>query len=216
MKKPRYVIFDCDGVLMDSEMLANRVEMEIKTEMGFPISLEEQILKFTGCGLNHPTVQEELRRLPKEYLSELEKRCEEVFRAELKPIAGVEYTLENLNLPKCMASSSEPEYLAAKLEITGLNRFFVNTVFHGKMVKRSKPAPDLFLHAVEKMGWRKPEDCLVVEDSEHGVRAGKAAGMIVCGFLGGAHIYPGHAERLLNAGADYLVSDIRNILRLTN
>ncbi|MGZ5280614.1 MAG: HAD family hydrolase, partial [Pseudobdellovibrionaceae bacterium] len=82
-----------------------------------------------------------------------------------------------------------------------------------RSVKRSKPEPDLFLHAVEKMGWTA-EDCLVIEDSVHGVTAGKAAGMIVCGFLGGAHIYPGHADKLLKAGADYLVSDIKNILRL--
>ncbi len=215
MKKPKYVIFDCDGVLVDSEILANRVEFEIKNELGFPITLEEQITKFVGCGMNHPAMQAELKRLPKDYWLKVDRRCDEVYKAELKSIAGVVNTLELLALPKCVASSSEPEYLDMKLNLTNLKLFFSQSaIFHGRLVKKSKPEPDLFLHAVEKMGW-VAEDCLVVEDSEHGVKAGRAAGMIVCGFLGGAHIYPGHADKLLNAGAHYLISDMRNLLRIT-
>jgi HAD superfamily hydrolase (TIGR01509 family) len=213
MKKPKYIIFDCDGVLVDSEILANRVEVEVKNELGFPITLEEQITKFVGCGMSHPVMQAELQRLPKHYWQIVDERCDEVYKNELKPIAGVIQTLEILKLPKCVASSSEPEYLDMKLSLTNLKKHFADAIFHGRSVKRSKPEPDLFLHAVEKMGWIA-EDCLVIEDSVHGVTAGKAAGMIVCGFLGGAHIYPGHADRLLKAGADFLVSDMTNILRL--
>lgn len=215
MKKPKYVIFDCDGVLIDSEILANRVAAEVKTALGFPITLEEQLSKFVGCGLSHPLMRAELERLPKDFMKRFEKRCAEVFKAELKAIAGVVSTLERLKLPKCVASSSEPEYLEKKLAHTGLSPFFPESVFHGRLVEKPKPEPDLFLHAAKEMNWAA-EDCLVIEDSEHGVRAGRAAGMIVCGFIGGSHIYPGHADRLLSAGADYIVSDIRNILRIAH
>lgn len=215
MRKPKYVIFDCDGVLIDSEILANRVEVEIKNKLGFPITLEEQINKFVGCGMNHPTMQAELQRLPKEYWQMVDDRCDEVYKAELKPIVGVVNTLDSLKLPKCVASSSEPDYLEMKLNLTDLKKYFSpESIFHGRLVKKAKPEPDLFFHAVKKMGWAA-EDCLVIEDSVHGVKAGRAAGMIVCGFLGGSHIHPGHADKLMTAGADYLISDIRNILRLT-
>lgn len=216
MRKPKYVIFDCDGVLVDSEILANRVEAEIKNELGFPITLEEQITKFTGCGISHPTLQAELQRLPKDYWQMVDDRCDEIYKTELRSISGVVNTLESLRLPKCVASSSEPDYLDLKLTLTNLKSFFPpEAIFHGRLVKKSKPEPDLFFHAIEKMGWTA-EDCLVVEDSEHGVKAGRAAGLIVCGFLGGAHIYPGHADRLMNAGADYLISDMRNLLRIAH
>lgn len=213
MAKTKYIIFDCDGVLIDSEILANKVEVEIKNRLGFPITLEEQITKFVGCGLSHPTVMAELARLPKDYLAMVDHRCDEVYKSDLKPIAGVVETLTAVKIPKCVASSSQAEFLDKKLTLTNLKSFFPDAIFNGQMVKRSKPEPDLFLHAVEKLGW-KANECLVVEDSEHGVRAGKAAGMTVCGFLGGAHIYPGHADKLLKAGADYVVADIRNILGL--
>jgi beta-phosphoglucomutase-like phosphatase (HAD superfamily) len=126
MKKPKNVIFDCDGVLVDSEILANRIEVEIKTKLGFPITLEEQITKFVGCGMSHPLVQAELQCLPKEYWQLVDDRCDEVYKNELKAIAGVSYVLENLKLPKCVASSSEPGYLDMKLNLTDLKKFFVD------------------------------------------------------------------------------------------
>lgn len=124
MRKPKYVIFDCDGVLVDSEILVNRVEVEIKNKLGFPITLEEQITKFTGCGMSHPTMQVELQRLPKDYWQMVDDRCDEVYKAELKAISGVVSTLELLKLPKCVASSSEPGYLDMKLNLTNLKSFF--------------------------------------------------------------------------------------------
>lgn len=216
MRKPKYIIFDCDGVLVDSEVLANKAEVEVKNALGFPITLEEQIAKFVGCGLSHPTVQAELKRLPSNYLELTDARCLELYKSELQAIDGVTQTLEQLKLPSCVASSSQPSWLNLKLEITKLNSFFPpSKVFHGNHVNRSKPAPDLFLYAVKQLGWRA-EDCLVIEDSVHGVAAGRAAGMTVCGFLGGGHIYPGHADRLMQAGAHYLISDMRNLLNLAH
>ena len=210
MNPPKYIIFDCDGVLIDSEILANRVEAEIKNELGFPITLEQQIKKFVGMGMNHPDMQAELKRLPANYLDLVDGKMKQVYKNELQPIAGTISALEALNIPKCVASSSEPDWLDTKLSITNLKKYFGDAVFHGKLVSKCKPEPDLFLFALKKLGW-SAADCLVVEDSVYGVRAGRAAKLQVCGFLGGAHVLPGHSERLIEAGADYLISDLKDL-----
>lgn len=210
----RAVIFDCDGVLVDSEILANRVEAEVKTELGFPTTLAEQIEKFVGLGTNHPDIQAEIRRLPPDYLALVDARIKGVYERELAALPGAAETLARLGLPKCVASSSELEWIEFKLSLTGLASHFPAALFSGHMVARGKPAPDLFLHAARTMGWA-PADCLVVEDSVAGVRAGKAAGMRVCGFLGGGHVLPGHGERLRAAGAELIIDDLRELLRLT-
>ena len=215
MKKPKAVIFDCDGVLIDSEIIANRIEVEVKCELGFPTTLEEQLKKFVGHGATSSVVLDEIKRLPAHFETLVDERCQIAYKNELKPIAGVLEVLNTLKLPKCVASSSRTQWLDLKLEITGLKSFFNNAIFSGDTVEKCKPEPDLFLHAMKTMGWSR-EDCLVIEDSVAGVTAGKAAGIVVCGFVGGAHIYPGHAERLLAAGADYIVSDIRSILRIAH
>ena len=210
MKKPKYIIFDCDGVLIDSEILANRVEAETKTELGFPITIEEQIKKFVGMGISHPGMQEELKRLPPHYLDLVDQKMKQVYKSELQAISGTVNALESLNIPKCVASSSEPEWLDIKLSLTNLKKYFGDSIFHGKLVSKCKPEPDLFLFVLKKMEW-SASDCLVVEDSVYGVQAGRAAGLRVCGFLGGAHILPGHSERLTKAGADYLISDLKDL-----
>lgn len=206
----QFVIFDCDGVLIDSEVLANQVEVDIKTELGFPISLEDQCVKFTGMGKSHPELQKEFTRLPADFRQQVDDRVLEVYKKELKAIKGTKETLQTLQMPKCVASSSEADWLDLKLQLTGLKDFFPNAIFHGDLVERCKPEPDLFLFALKSMGWAA-EKTLVIEDSVHGVRAGRAAGLTVCGFLGGAHIYPGHGERLRAAGADFLISDLREM-----
>ena len=210
MNKPKYVIFDCDGVLVDSEFLANTVEAEVKTELGFPTSAEEQIKKFVGMGTNHPLLRAEIASLPSHYLRLVDERLMPRFERDLRAIPGVAEVLESLALPKCVASSSELTWIERKLEITGL-RGFLPDLFSGHMVANGKPAPDLFLFAAAQMGW-DPAECLVVEDSVAGVKAAHAAGMRVCGFLGGSHVFPGHAETLISAGADILISDIRNLM----
>jgi HAD superfamily hydrolase (TIGR01509 family) len=210
--KIQSVIFDCDGVLIDSEIIANRIAMEIKNKLGIAITLEEQIKKFTGLGHNHPVLLEERKRLPANYTRTVNEQVKIAFRNELKVIAGVMETLKQLALPKCVASSSEPEGLEFKLKLTHLGRFFPNAVFNGRMVANCKPAPDLFLHAIKTMDW-ETSTCLVVEDSVAGVQAGRAAGLTVCGFLGGMHIYPGHAERLKAAGAHHIVEKFADLVR---
>jgi HAD superfamily hydrolase (TIGR01509 family) len=213
MKKFRSIIFDCDGVLIDSEIIAGRIEMEVKTELGFPITLEEQLKTFVGLGMSHPIVQQELKRLPPHFLQTVDERVKIAYLTELKAIANVSDVLKKITLPKCVASSSEHEWLDFKLKHTKLDHHFPNAIFNGGMVKKSKPAPDLFLLALDRMGW-SAENTLVIEDSVAGVQAGKAACLTVWGFTGGAHIYPGHAEKLVHAGANRIFSDFRDVLKL--
>lgn len=215
MKKFETIIFDCDGVLINSEIIANRVEVEVKNELGFPILLNEQLNRFVGLGMSHPLVIEELQRLPADYINIVEERVLTAYKNELKPIEGVVEVLRQIKLPMCIASSSETDSLKFKLELTGLKPFFKDFLFTGTMVKNCKPAPDLYLLALEKMNW-DPKTCLVVEDSLAGVTSAKAAGLFVCGFVGGEHLLPGHAEQLKKLGADQIVSDFRDILKLVN
>jgi HAD superfamily hydrolase (TIGR01509 family) len=207
---PKFVIFDCDGVLIDSEFLANRVEAELKTELGFPISFEEQIRKFVGLGHSHPDSIAELKRLPSNFSDLVDERVLILYKKELKTIRGTFEVMESLKLPKCVASMSEPDWLDMKLEMTNLKSYFPDAVFHGRNVTKAKPEPDLFLFAMKQMGW-KAEEGLVIEDSVHGVRAGRAAGLTVCGFIGGAHNLPGQEQVLKQAGAHFVVSDLREI-----
>jgi HAD superfamily hydrolase (TIGR01509 family) len=213
MTKFKSIIFDCDGVLIDSEIIANRIEVEVKTELGFPITLEKQLQTFVGLGLSHPLIQQEMAKLPPNYFQLVDDRVKQAYLKELEAISGVPEVLAQLQLPKCVASSSEPEWLDFKLKHTNLHHHFPNAVFSGRSVQRGKPAPDLFLLAMSTLGW-KATDCLVVEDSVAGVQAGKAAGLFVCGFLGGAHITDGHHQRLEQAGADMIIHDFSQILDL--
>ena len=158
-------------------------------------------------------MQDEIKRLPAEFWPLVDTRCKQAYRDELKSIAGVFEVVQKLPHPKCVASSSQMDWLTLKLDVTRLMPFFPKAIFSGDMVENCKPAPDIFLLALERMGWRAA-DSLVVEDSVAGVTAGKAAGLTVCGFVGGSHIRPGHAERLLAAGADYVVADIQHIVRI--
>lgn len=213
-QKIQSIIFDCDGVLVDSEIIANRIEVEVKTELGFSITMEEQLKTFVGLAKNHPVMQAELERLPMDYWQVVDDRCKIAYQNELVAITGVDEVLGKLSLPKCVASSSEPEWLALKLNHTKLDHHFGAAVFSTKLVKLSKPAPDLFLYVLDKMNW-KVDSTLVVEDSVAGVEAGKAAGLQVWGFVGGSHIYPGHEESLLKAGADRIISNFLSILEVT-
>lgn len=208
--KPKYVIFDCDGVLVDSEFLANRVEAEFKTELGFPITVEEQIRKFTGFAANHPLVKEELSRLPANYLETVDKRIYKTYERELKAIPGVHDVLQELPHPKCVASNSDLGSMVYKLSLTNLLGHFPKSLFSCQMVRHAKPAPDLFLFAAKTQQWQV-QDCVVIEDSEAGVMAAQAAGMLVLGFLGGKHILPGQDQKLKSLGAVQVFSDMREL-----
>jgi HAD superfamily hydrolase (TIGR01509 family) len=183
------VIFDCDGVLVDSESLAMRVLLEGLGEFGYAIGEEAAYERFLGRSLAN--MQAVLRaefgsELPPDRLDRMRQRLFEVYRQELMPIDGVAAMLDRLAIPRCVASSSQMERLRVSLEVTGLLSCFVPHLFSATMVAQGKPAPDLFLHVAERMAVA-PAACLVIEDSAAGIEAGLRAGMRVFGFVGGSH-----------------------------
>jgi HAD superfamily hydrolase (TIGR01509 family) len=183
------VIFDCDGVLVDSEPLAMRVLLEGLAEVGYVMAEEEAYERFLGRSLaNMQTVlrTEFGSELPPERLDRMRQRLFEVYRQELKPIDGLVAMLDRLLTPRCVASSSQMERLQLSLEVTGLSSRFAPHLFSATMVAQGKPAPDLFLHVAERMAVA-PTDCLVIEDSAAGIEAAQRAGMRVFGFVGASH-----------------------------
>jgi HAD superfamily hydrolase (TIGR01509 family) len=188
------VIFDCDGVLVDSEPISVGIDIEMLAEVGLTMSEQEVIERFVGRSAQVivQAVEEELGHPPPEgWFDRGEARLRQAFSDRLAPVPGVIEALEQISEPACVASSSEPGQLRFKLELTGLYDRFAGRLFSGSEVKNGKPAPDLFLHAAARMGVA-PEHCVVVEDSVHGVEAGRAAGMDVLAYAGGGMI-PAHA-----------------------
>jgi len=209
----KLVVFDCDGVLVDSEMIASRELAAYLAEQGVRLTPQEARLRFTGCSL--ATVHEKIETedgiaLPATFEEDLRTRDRAAFDRELKAIPGVHALLEKLSLPKCVASSGSPEKIDHSLKLTGLEGFFGNNIFSARMVARGKPAPDLFLFAAEKMGVA-PRDALVIEDSPVGIEAARAAGMTAVGFTGGSHCGPNYGERLKAAGASTVCATMEEV-----
>jgi HAD superfamily hydrolase (TIGR01509 family) len=191
------VIFDCDGVLVDSEPISVRLDVAMLAELGLTMSREEVIERFVGRSpkVILQTVERELGHPPPaDWFKRGEERLRRAFAAELRPVPGIVEALGQITQPVCVASSSEPENLRYKLELTGLYDRFAGYIFSASEVTNGKPAPDLFLHAAARMR-TEPEACVVVEDSQYGVQAGRAAGMQVLAFVGGgltpAHVLEG-------------------------
>jgi HAD superfamily hydrolase (TIGR01509 family) len=184
----RLVIFDCDGVLVDSEPISVSVLVKAMNDLDVPITEEEVYGRFLGRSL--ATVIETMKseynvHAGEEFLERIRTDLYARFRAELKPIEGIAATIDALGIPCCVASSSQVERIRLSLSVTGLLDKLPN-IFSATMVKHGKPAPDLFLHAAREMHI-DPADCLVIEDSPAGIEAAKAAGMTVFAFTGGSH-----------------------------
>ena len=209
----KLAIFDCDGVLIDSEVIACGVEAEELSKIGFAISRQGVIDRFSGMPSDamYPMIEAELgRALPAGFGDQVKHRIVEAYRTELRAIDGVAEILGALRGPVCVASSSAPAKLALGLVETGLYELLYPHIFSTALVQRGKPHPDLFLYAAKAMG-AAVSDCVVVEDSVAGVTAARRAGMRAIGFVGGSHCQPGHAERLVAAGADRIVGDFRDL-----
>lgn len=210
------LIFDCDGVLIDSEAIVRRVEVEALAALGCHIELHTFMDRFIGRAAkeSRTLIEVELGRpLPQGSDEEMARRVAHAFAQELTSIPGVETALAALPGAKCVASSSLPERLAYSLDLTGLSKWFDSAVFSASIVARGKPAPDLFFYAAQQMR-AVPGRCLVIEDSPPGIVAAKAVGMTAFGFTGGSHCRPGHAQRLAAAGADLVFGEMRALPHL--
>jgi len=207
------VIFDCDGVLVDSEPFINRAHAQVLTASGYPITEDQLLARF--CGMSDAemlaTIEHEWgRTLPSSYAERVGAMIEDGFGQSLVAIAGVAEALDLLRLPVCVASSSVPEQIRRKLELTGLLARFGEALFSATMVARGKPAPDLFLYAAQQLA-TAPNRCLVIEDSPLGIEAAIAAGMTAIGFYGGSHCGPEYGDRLLAHGAALIIADMREL-----
>lgn len=210
MPSPALAIFDCDGVLVDSEIIAARVESELFGELGYAIEAEEIAARFAGLTL--PRILEILAEetgmtFPDNLMARIDAETDRRLGTDITGIAGVHAMLDAIRLPRCICSNSDSRRLRMVLEHVGIWDRFDPHVFPAREVgtKKGKPAPDVFLFACKAFGVA-PGEAVVIEDSVHGVAAAAAAGCRVVGFTGGAHTYPGHAEALSEAGADTVIS----------
>lgn len=184
MKNYKCIIFDCDGVLVDSEVLAIQTLVDMANEQGAEIDLKYALQNFKGSFLAECFRKIEAisgKSLPQDFESQYRKRSFEIFKKELQSVKGIKKVLENLTIPFCTASSGPQEKIRWNLTITGLFHFFEENIFSCYDIGKWKPDPAIFLHAAEAMGFA-PEDCLVIEDTILGVRAAKAGGFDVFGF----------------------------------
>ncbi len=211
------VLFDCDGVLVDSEHLSARSTAVVLREIG--IDLDEATVLRRFMGTSDKSMCEALAAefgvtFPPDTQTRLDRAALDLSARELRAIPGVADLVRGLRLPYAVASSSTPERIRRSLELTGLWELLGRHVFSAVMVERGKPAPDLFLHAARAMG-AAPERTAVIEDSTAGVRAGKAAGMTVIGFTGGSHVdSDAHGAVLHGLGADRVVDDMASVAAL--
>jgi len=205
------VIFDCNGVLVDSESLATSIVSQELMRAGFALTPDIVARYFTGRRPADMFAEIEKaagRKLPADFAATVMKETLRRFRSELRAIQHMTHALSWLRGPKCVASSSSHERIRVSLESTDLIRFFEPYLFSANDVKNGKPAPDLLLHVCARTGVR-PADCIVVEDSAVGVAAGVAAGMTAIGFAGGSHAGIQLAGQLRKAGARVVISDMR-------
>jgi len=215
MAKPDLIIFDCDGVLIDSEILSCRCLSDVLAGYGIKLGVDQALDLFLGRSVT--AVREHYEALghliPEQFAAELKVRIRAAFLSSLCPVEGVSSVLEDLRIPHCVASSSDIDRVSFSLSLTGLALHFDTRVYTSQMVERGKPAPDLFVYAAERMQV-DPHRTLVVEDSVSGVKAGKAAGMTVWGFVGGSHYQSRDGKAMLReAGADRVFGQMADFWR---
>lgn len=213
-RRPDLVIFDCDGVLVDSEPISLDVMLDVLQDAGVAISHETGYRQMLGKSLstNIAWVEETYHlSVTETHLGNMRDRLFERFRTELRPVVGVAKAIEQLGMDVCVASSSQPDRIALSLELTGLSPLFGENCFSATMVAKGKPAPDLFLYAAKTMGVA-PERCVVIEDSPAGIRAAKAAGMKVVAFVGASHAAPARlAETVEKLVPDAMIADMADL-----
>ena len=206
------IIFDCDGVLVDSETLANALLRDALAEHGLEMTVEEVVATYVGRSMAAVvTISEEMlgKKLPADFLDQLQVRTFTLFDEKLQAVPGVEDVLKELqkrSIDFCIASSGSFEKMDKTLGKTGLGKYFGNRIYNSSQVKRGKPYPDLYLYAADQMQV-EPARCLVIEDSLPGVQGGVAAGMEVM-----AYSMRGEDQSLKKAGG-LVFNDMQSVLK---
>ncbi len=194
MSKYKCIIFDCDGVLVDSEPIGNQVLVDMANSYGADIDLDYAFKHFKGGSIY--TCRDKIQALvnqplSQDFIAEYRRRSYSAFKEQIQPVEGVKEVIELLSIPFCVASSGPTEKIRLNLELTGLLPYFEDNIFSCYTIEKWKPEPDVFIWAAKTMGF-KPEDCVVIEDSLTGIQAAKAGGFDVFGFT--AHDYNNELE----------------------
>jgi HAD superfamily hydrolase (TIGR01509 family) len=209
------IAFDCDGVVVDSEIIAAAVDAEHLTEAGFKITPAEVVRRFAGLTTREiaAVVEVEIgRQLPDSFFEETRAEIDHRLAAEVKAVPGINELLDRLEGPRCLCSNSGSDRLGITLKKTLLWDRFAPYIFSALEVgtREPKPSPNVYKYAMEQFR-ASPRDTVVLEDSLPGVRAARAAGARVVGFTGGGHTYPGHADLLTEAGAETVINRLRDL-----
>ena len=209
------LIFDFDGVIADSEAIANTVLADTVTELGHSTTLDQSLARYAGRRWTEVVAEAAIGRpLPSDFSGELKRATLERFRTDLKEVRGATDFIRRFSqIPRAIASSSSIDRLQLCLSVLGLEAEFGNHVYSADMVARGKPHPDIFLYAANKLGVI-PDGCLVIEDSASGIRAAVAAGMTAVGLCAASHIRDGHDLRLRDAGAVHLAQSWPDVERI--
>ena len=211
------LIFDFDGVIADSEAIANTVLAETVTDLGHSTTLDQALARYSGRRWDEAVAEIEAaigKPLPSDFSGQLKLATLDRFRTDLKEVSGATNFIRRFShIPRCIASSSSMDRLQLCLSVLALEAEFGSHVYSADMVARGKPYPDIFLFAAGKLGTR-PEECLVIEDSVGGIGAAVAAGMAVVGLCAASHIRDGHDLRLRDAGAVHLAHSWSDVERV--
>lgn len=208
-------IFDCDGVLVDSEIIAAEVESALLTQAGYPITPEELGERFAGLtwrDILFAVERESSIPLSASLIDKSETLVDERLARDVQIIPGALEAVAKIAGKRCICSNSGSERLSTMLKKVGLYSAFSPNIFSAKDLgpERTKPKPDIFLHGAKQMG-AEPKRTVVIEDSVHGITGARAAGMRVVGFTGASHTYPSHADRLMDAGAETVISRMADL-----
>ncbi|UII25269.1 HAD-IA family hydrolase [Fulvivirga maritima] len=211
----KHLIFDCDGVLVDTEIVAAEVVTKVLNKYGCDVSLDQYLRDYTG-----KLISVILSTIPSANtenidIQKLMHECEIEIYNQLRPVAGMPEVVKNIPLPKSVVSNSALWQVEKAINHVGLNEVFNKSYFSAEMVPNPKPAPDVYLHASQNIDIA-PANCLVVEDSKAGVTAAVKAGMYVIGFVGASHILPGHAEALTELGAKHMAKNAQELQAIIN
>ena len=210
------IIFDCDGVLVDSEVISCRAHAEVLSRHGYPITQEQVFHRFLGRSTKQANfeVESELgRALPDDFHGQLQDELFRAFETDLEAVPHIHKALDEITQTICIASSGSHQRMHVTLGRTRLYDRFAPNIFSASQVTNGKPAPDLFLFAARQMNVL-PERCLVIEDSVPGITGGRAAGMAVLGFHGGSHCLEDYGTKLRDAGATATFDDMAQLPEL--